>query len=72
MTLGKVHITKRFRRYRQFNPERCTEGSYRTVPLSHTPYKGTTKKGDEAIVCKVKGKKHHAWQTQSILKNKTR
>lgn len=59
--------TKNFLRYRQEEPEKFVQKSFRTVPLNHTNYKGKIK-GDEAIFGKLK--KTGKWEIQSVLKRK--
>lgn len=59
MVVGKVHITKHFKRYRQFPPSKCVEGTFRT--------KRVGKKGTMVVLCKKKGSKY-AQDVQSILK----
>lgn len=55
--------TKRYKRYRQKDPKKFIKTSFRTVPLSHTKYKG--KKKGKAVVGKLK--KTKKWTIQSIL-----
>ena len=56
----------KYRRHRQKSPSLFIKSSFRTVPLSHTDYKG--KKKGKAIVGKLK--KNKKWSIQSILENK--
>ena len=60
--------TKNWLRYRQEDPEKFIQKSFRNVPLSHTDYKGKTK-GHKAIVGKLK--KTAKWALQSVLKKRT-
>lgn len=55
--------TRKYKRWRQKSPDLFIKSSFRTVPLSHTNYKG--KKKGKAIVGKLK--KIKKWATQSIL-----
>lgn len=61
--------TENYIRYRQVPPKYIQEGSYHTVPISHTKFKGTKwdKPGVKAVTGKVK--KNGKWVTvvQSIL-----
>lgn len=57
-------ITKNWLRYRQIEPSKFIQSSFRNVPLSHTNYKGNIK-GQRAIVGKLKSGK---WAIQSVLK----
>ncbi len=60
-------MTKRkYKRHRKKNPSLFIKSSFRTVPLSHTNYKGKLK--GKAIVGKLK--KTGKWEIQSILENK--
>jgi len=54
---------KQYNRHRQKNPKSFVKTSFRTVPLSHTEYKG--KKKGKAVVGKLK--KTRKWTIQSIL-----
>ena len=58
--------TKMYKRWRQKAPSLFIKNSFRTVPLSHTEYKG--KKKGKAIVGKLK--KTKKWAIQSILEEK--
>ena len=55
-----------YQRHRLKNPDLFVKGSFRTVLLSHTTYKG--KKKGKAIVAKLK--KTGKWAIQSILEAK--
>jgi len=57
--------TKNWLRYRQEEPQKFIQTSFRNVPLNHTNYKGNIK-GQRAIVGKLK--KTKKWAIQSILK----
>lgn len=57
---------RRYKRWRQKNPGDFVKSSFRTVPLSHTDYKG--KKKGKAVVGKLK--KTKKWAIQSILEEK--
>jgi len=57
--------TKNWLRYRQEEPKKFIQTSFRNVPLNHTNYKGNIK-GQRAIVGKLK--KTKKWAIQSILK----
>lgn len=57
--------TKHWLRYRQADPKRFIQKSFRNVPISHTNYKGKIK-AQRAIVGKLKSTKK--WIIQSILK----
>lgn len=59
-------ITKKYKRWRQKSPSLFIKNSFRTVPLSHTNYKG--KKKGKAIVGKLK--KNKKWTIQSILEER--
>lgn len=59
--------TKNWFRYRQEEPEKFSEKSFRNVPLSHTGYKEKIK-GQRAIVGKLK--KTGKWVIQSVLKKR--
>ena len=59
--------TKNWLRYRQEDPDKFVQKSFRNVPISHTDYKGKIK-GQRAIVGKLK--KTGKWKIQSILKKK--
>ncbi len=54
---------KKYKRFRRKNPKLFIKNSFRTVPLSHTDYKG--KKKGKAIVGKLK--KTNKWEIESIL-----
>ncbi|MBU2639114.1 MAG: hypothetical protein KKG75_00215 [Nanoarchaeota archaeon] len=56
----------KYKRHRQKSPSLFIVSSFRTVPLSHTKYRG--KKKGKAIVGKLK--KTKKWAIQSILENK--
>ena len=56
----------KYRRHRQKSPGLFIKSSFRTVPLSHTEYRG--KKRGKAIVGKLKRNKK--WAIQAILENK--
>lgn len=58
--------TENYKRWRQKFPDLFIKSSFRTVPLSHTDYKG--KKKGKAIVGKLKSTKK--WTIQSILEEK--
>jgi len=55
--------TKQYKRWRQKDVSLFVKSSFRTVPLSHTEYKG--KKKGKAVVGKLK--KTKKWVTQAIL-----
>ncbi len=55
--------TTKYKRWRQKAPGLFIKTSFRTVPLSHTEYKG--KKKGKAVVGKLKRTKK--WAIQSIL-----
>lgn len=57
----------KFEHHRQKNPNEFQKKSFKTVPLSHTKYRGKKfkKKGTKAIVGKKK--KSGKWGIQSIL-----
>ena len=57
---------KNYKRHRLKEPTLFVKGSFRTVPLSHTAYKG--KKKGKAIVARLK--KTEKWAIQSILEEK--
>mgnify|MGYP001572622102 CR=1 FL=1 len=59
--------TKNWLRYRQKEPEKFIQTSFRNVRLSHTNYKGKIK-GERAIVGKLKSTKK--WEVQSVLKKR--
>ncbi len=59
-------ITKKYKRWRQKSPSLFIKNSFRTVPLSHTSYRG--KKKGKAIVGKLKRNKK--WEIQSILEER--
>lgn len=59
--------TENFLRYRQMEPGKFDQDSFRNVPISHTKYTGRIK-GNRAIVGKLK--KTGKWEIQSILKKK--
>lgn len=59
-------VTNEYRRWRQKDPNIFIKGSFRTVPLNHTRYKG--KKKGKAIVGRLKSTKK--WTIQSILEEK--
>ncbi len=59
--------TENWLRYRQKEPGKFSEKSFRNVLLSHTKYKGKIK-GQRAIVGKLK--KTGKWVIQSILKKR--
>jgi hypothetical protein len=59
--------TKNWLRYRQEDPDKFVQKSFRNVPISHTNYKGKIK-GERAIVGKMK--KTGKWKIQSILKKR--
>jgi hypothetical protein len=61
--------TKNWIRYRQIDPSKFIQKSFRNVPISHTNYKGKIK-AQRAIVGKLKSTKK--WKIQSILKKKTK
>ena len=56
----------KYRRHRQKPPSLFVHSSFRTVPLSHTEYRG--KKKGKAIVGKLKRNKK--WAIQSVLESK--
>jgi len=57
--------TKNWIRYRQEDPDKFIQTSFRNVPLPHTEYKGKIK-AERAIVGKLK--KTKKWALQSVLK----
>lgn len=57
---------KKYIRHRKKSPKLFIKKSFRTVPLSHTKYKG--KKKGKAIVGKLK--KSKKWEIQSILEER--
>jgi len=57
---------RKYKRHRKKNPSLFIKNSFRTVPLSHTDYKGKLK--GKAIVGKLK--KNKKWEIQSILEEK--
>lgn len=57
---------RKYKRHRKNNPSLFIKNSFRTVPLSHTNYKGKLK--GKAIVGKLK--KTKKWAIQSILEEK--
>jgi len=59
--------TKNWIRYRQEDPSKFVQSSFRNVPLFHTEYKGKIK-GQRAIVGKLK--KTMKWKIQSVLKKR--
>lgn len=61
--------TKNWIRYRQEDPGRFIQKSFRNVSISHTNYKGKIK-AQRAVVGKLKSTKK--WKIQSILKKKTK
>lgn len=63
MTIGKVHLTKRYARYRQVEPSKFIKGSFRTLDVGRP---GHTK----LIIGRLKGKK--TTTVQSILKERKR
>lgn len=54
----------RYKHKRQFSPDKCTPGTFRTVKQSHTKMR-KPRKGGKAIVCKLK--RSGRWGTQSLL-----
>ena len=62
-------ITKNWLRYRQEDPSKFIQKSYRNVSITHTNYKGKIK-GQRAVVGKLKSTKK--WKIQSILKKRTK
>lgn len=62
-------ITKNWLRYRQEDPSKFIQKSFRNVSITHTNYKGKIK-GDRAVVGKLKSTKK--WKVQSILKKKSK
>ena len=58
MTIGKVHLTKKYARFRIENPRKFRSGSFRTQTLSE-------KKGVKRIAGRLKT--NNKWKTQSIL-----
>ena len=59
-------MAEQYKRHRLKAPSLFIKESFRTVPLSHTNYKG--KKKGKAIVAKLK--KTGKWAIQSILEEK--
>lgn len=57
---------RKYKRHRKKNPSEFLKNSFRTVPLSHTNYRGKLK--GKAIVGKLK--KTGKWEIQSILEEK--
>ena len=57
--------TKNWLRYRQEDPSKFIQSSFRNVPITHTTYKGKIK-AQRAIVGKLKSTKK--WKIQSVLK----
>jgi len=57
----------RYRHYRQRSPREFVRGTFRTVSISHAPYRGKKfrKPGVKAVVGRLKGSGR--WATQSIL-----
>jgi len=57
----------KYRHFRRIEPKEFKKGTFRTVPITHTNYKGKkwNKKGVKAIV--GKHKKSKKWRIQSIL-----
>ena len=60
-------ITKNWIRYRQEDPDKFIQDSFRNVPISHTNYKGKIK-ADRAIIGKLKSS--NKWKIQSVLKKR--
>lgn len=60
--------------HRQKDPKKFEKDSFKTVPISHTDYKGKKfdKKGVVAVVGKFKKPKKRAWGIQSILEPKNK
>lgn len=59
-------MSTKYKRHRLKDSRLFIKGSFRTVPLSHTNYKG--KKKGKAIVAKLK--KTGKWAIQNILEEK--
>ena len=59
--------TENWIRYRQEDPGKFIEDSFRNVPISHTGYKGKIK-AQRAIVGKLKSSGE--WKIQSVLKKR--
>lgn len=59
--------TENWIRYRQEDPSKFVQDSFRNVPISHTEYKGKIK-AQRAIVGKLKTTKK--WKIQSLLKKR--
>jgi len=57
---------KKYKRHRRKDPDEFEKNSFRTVPLTHTDYKGKLK--GKAIVGKLK--KNGKWLIQGILEEK--
>lgn len=60
-------ITKNWLRYRQEDPSKFIQKSFRNVSISHANYKGKIK-AQRAIVGKLK--KTSKWKIQSVLKKR--
>ena len=56
--------------HRQHDPELFIKSTFRTVPLSHTNYKGTKYDKEKCKVIIGKLKKSGKWAIQSILEPK--
>ena len=57
---------RKYRRHRKKDPSLFIKSSFRTVPLTHTDYRGKLK--GKAIIGKLK--KTKKWAIQSILEDK--
>jgi len=57
---------RRYKRHRKKGPSLFIKSSFRTVPLTHTDYRGKLK--GKAIIGKLK--KTNKWEIQSILEEK--
>lgn len=64
--MAKIHITKNFRRERQFSPLKCKSGTFRIK----VPCKNKKKCTIKLVLCKKKGSKKQS--VQSILKMRKR
>jgi len=61
MTIGEIHLTKNYARYRIIDPEEFIKGSFKTMDVGR---KGHTK------IIRGRLKENGRWATQAILINK--
>ena len=59
----------KYKHHRQLSPKLFERGTMKTVPLSHTKYRGKKfkKKNVKAVIGRLKGCNKYCWVIQSVL-----